>query len=159
MHGLLQKLLPRAPVFLDSADLVDLREIFTDGVHVSETITLLATPRVLTRPWCLLELWQAAARGKPLVVVHIAARGLELSGGTAAIHARFLEDARILLQDLPAQLASRVSACAARSSASTRSTVESSVRIGCVWEVSMLPSSGPPHAAHYHGQNTRVTVG
>ena len=30
---------------------------------------------------------------------------------------------------------------------------ESSVRIGCVWEVSMLPSS-----AHHHGQNTGVSV-
>ena len=84
--------------------------MYTDGVHVSETITLLATPRVLTRPWCLLELWQAAARGTPLVVVHIAARGLDLQGGTGAIHARFLEDAQRLLLDLPAELAARVSA-------------------------------------------------
>ena len=46
-----------APVYLDSTDLVDLRTLFTEGVLRSDVIVLLATEFVLTRPWCILELW------------------------------------------------------------------------------------------------------
>ena len=44
-----------APVFLDSADLADLRTLFTDGVAQADTLVLLGTASVLRRPWCLLE--------------------------------------------------------------------------------------------------------
>ena len=46
-------------VFIDSNDLTDLNEIFDKGVHQSEMIILLGTKGVLTRPWCLLELYYA----------------------------------------------------------------------------------------------------
>lgn len=39
------------PVYLDSSTLSDLRTLFTEGVHKSDVIVLLATRGVLTRPW------------------------------------------------------------------------------------------------------------
>ena len=38
-------------VFLDSNELSDLRRLFADGVRKSDTVILLATAGVLTRPW------------------------------------------------------------------------------------------------------------
>lgn len=49
MHDMLRKML-HAPVFLDSSSLADLRKLITEGVHKSETVLLLATKGVLSRP-------------------------------------------------------------------------------------------------------------
>ena len=49
MHDMLRKML-KAPVFLDSSVLSDLRTLITDGVHKSDTLVLLATKQVLSRP-------------------------------------------------------------------------------------------------------------
>ena len=59
LHDILCKML-RSPIYYDSSTLSDLRTLFTDGVHQSDVIVLLATKGVLTRPWCLLEIFEAA---------------------------------------------------------------------------------------------------
>ena len=58
-----------------SADLPDLRVLFTRGVHRSDALVLLATKDVLTRPWCLLELWEAQRAAVPIIVFVIVGRG------------------------------------------------------------------------------------
>ena len=67
LRDLLQRMLG-CPVFLDSSDLTDLRALFTDGVHRSDVLVLLATEKLLTRPWCILELWEAVSN---LSLIHI----------------------------------------------------------------------------------------
>lgn len=68
-----------ADVFLDSANLVDLRALFTEGVHKSEVFVAIATKDYLTRPWCLLELWEAHQANRPVLVMPITGRGYEKS--------------------------------------------------------------------------------
>merc|ERR1719199_537593 len=46
------------PAYLDSADLVDLRALFNEGVHKTDVLVILATKSVFTRPWCLMEMWE-----------------------------------------------------------------------------------------------------
>jgi len=74
MHDMFRKML-KAPVFLDSSTLNDLRDLITEGVHKSDTLILLATRGVLARPWCLLELLETAREGIPVVVVQMANGG------------------------------------------------------------------------------------
>ena len=70
MHDTLRKML-QSPVFLDSSSLADLRKLITDGVRKSDTVVLLATKGVLTRPWCLLELYTAIRLGVPVVLIEL----------------------------------------------------------------------------------------
>jgi hypothetical protein len=56
-----------------SSDLTDLRKLFSRGLEQSEVLVLLCSPNVLTRPWCLLELWEAHRHAIPVVPVRIAA--------------------------------------------------------------------------------------
>lgn len=70
MHDILRRML-KTPVFLDSSTLNDLRKLITDGVHKSDTIVFLGTPGVLSRPWCLLELLEAARKKVPVIVVQM----------------------------------------------------------------------------------------
>ena len=74
IHDMLRKML-RVPVFLDSSALNDMRKLITDGVQKSDCLLLLATKSVLTRPWCLIELHEAARKNIPLVIVQLATRG------------------------------------------------------------------------------------
>ena len=74
MHDVLRRMLT-CPVFLDSSTLSDLRGLITDGVHKSETLVLLATKGVLTRPWCLIELFEAKRAGVPIVICELANSG------------------------------------------------------------------------------------
>ena len=46
--------------YLDSTHLVDLRTLFTRGVHKTDVLVILATKGVFTRPWCVMEMWEAA---------------------------------------------------------------------------------------------------
>ena len=62
-------------VFIDSNDLVDLEKIFEEGVLKSEMIVLLGTKGVLTRPWCLLELYEARRHDIPVVTFAMSAHG------------------------------------------------------------------------------------
>ena len=76
----------------DSSNLDDLRRLFTDGVHKSCTLVLLATEGVLTRPWCLLELWEAHRLKIPVIVMPVAGKKYEP------------DEARALLQNLEERL-------------------------------------------------------
>ena len=61
------------PVFLDSDDLRDLRNL-REHVRESEVMIVVQTSGVLTRPYCLLELYTAVEAGRPLVGVTIDAK-------------------------------------------------------------------------------------
>ena len=82
------------PVYLDASNLADLRELFASGVHVSEVFVLLLTENVLTRPWCLLELHEAARRHKPIVMLSLKGKRFDF------------DDAFELLSDLEGNLPS-----------------------------------------------------
>ena len=43
----------KTPIYYDSSTLADLRTLFTAGIHLSDTVVLVATKGVLTRPWCV----------------------------------------------------------------------------------------------------------
>ena len=90
LKDLLERMLG-ARVYLDSVDLVDLGTL-VDGVHASDCVVLLGTPGVLTRPWCIVELYSAHARGIPVVLLQIARRELDL------------DDAARLIDDLETEL-------------------------------------------------------
>ncbi|KAL3912190.1 MAG: hypothetical protein SGPRY_008420, partial [Prymnesium sp.] len=77
MHDILRKML-KAPVFLDSSVLSDLRNLITEGVHKSDSLVLLVTRGVFSRPWCLLELLEVARKGIPVVMVQMANCWLDL---------------------------------------------------------------------------------
>merc|ERR1719424_347162 len=87
--------------YLDSNDLVDLRTLFNEGVHKSDVLVTLATKGVLTRPWCLLEMWEAALNETPIVLFPVV-------GGNWTP-----DDARTLLSDLMGQMQSRNQWCMA----------------------------------------------
>lgn len=89
LHDMLRKML-RAPVYLDSSTLSDLRTLFTEGVHKSDCIVLLATKGVLTRPWCLLEILEARRKVVPIVPVGVA--GLNLDVGEMRHYICHLEE-------------------------------------------------------------------
>ena len=102
--------------YLDSNDLVDLRTLFNEGertpsrtctfkpdsslmicpcvagVHKSDVLVILATKGVLTRPWCLMEMWEAAVNQIPIVLFPVVG-----SDWTQ-------EDACTLLSDLVGQM-------------------------------------------------------
>jgi hypothetical protein len=79
--------LKRRQIFLDSDNLNNLIDI-PKHVADSDVIVLLLTPEVLSRPWCLVELYTAVQEKKPLIV-------LELGGKAKAT------DLRRILDDLP----------------------------------------------------------
>ena len=89
LRDLLQRM-ANAPVFLDSSDLADLKRLFTDGVQQSDVLVVLGTKGVLTRPWCILEIDDAARHDIPIVVVPIEGRGFSFDD--AADHVTHLEE-------------------------------------------------------------------
>lgn len=70
-HGL-----SKTDIFLDSDNLHKISELL-DEVKRSENLVVLLTKRVLTRPWCLLELWAAHQNGVNIVPVKIECRGAD----------------------------------------------------------------------------------
>ena len=64
--------------YLDSTDLVDLRTLFNEGVHKTDVVVILATKGVFTRPWCLMEMWEAAVTQVPIVLFPVVGQGFEL---------------------------------------------------------------------------------
>ena len=72
------------------------------GVHKSDVLVVLATKSVLTRPWCLLEMWEAALNEIPIVLFPVVG-----SGWTP-------DDARTLLSDLMGQMQTRNPSCTPR---------------------------------------------
>ena len=78
----------RRRVFLDSDDLRDLSQL---AAHVldSDVIIVVQSAHVLSRPYCLLELYTAITQGVPVV-------GVSLASGSAAHSYSFEESARFL---------------------------------------------------------------
>ena len=70
-------------------------------MHKSDVVVGLATKGVLTRPWCLLEMWEAAVNQIPIVLFPVA------GGGWTP------DDARTLLSDLMGQMQARNPSCMA----------------------------------------------
>ncbi|KAL1499616.1 hypothetical protein AB1Y20_011815 [Prymnesium parvum] len=84
IHDMLRKML-ESPVFLDSSALSDLRNLITEGVHKSDTLVLLATKGVLSRPWCLLELLEASRMSIPIVIVQMVNSGFSFDAARAFV--------------------------------------------------------------------------
>merc|ERR1711953_514564 len=63
-------------VFLDSADLTDLTSL-KDKVKNSHNLVLLLTPKVFTRPWCIVEVVTAIKSNVNIVPVEIQRPGLK----------------------------------------------------------------------------------
>ena len=76
LHDLLAKML-RYPVFLDSANLTDLRQLITNGVNDSDVFLVLATKGYITRPWCLLEIVHATRLNTPVLLIDIKNGGFD----------------------------------------------------------------------------------
>ena len=66
LKDLLQRM-SAAEVFLDSSNLADLSVLFSHGVQQADCLLLLCSTKVLSRPWCLLELFEAQQSGIPIV--------------------------------------------------------------------------------------------
>ena len=60
-----------APVFIDSDDLMDLRQLQLQ-VTQSDVLVLFQTRNLLTRPWCLVEIFTALKNEVPIVAVCVA---------------------------------------------------------------------------------------
>ena len=88
-----------SPAYLDSTDLVDLRLLFQDGVHKTDAFVILATKGVLTRPWCIMEMWEAARHQIPIVLFPVIGGGFDLA------------DAKHLLSNLEVEMESRNQYC------------------------------------------------
>ena len=87
------------PAYLDSTNLLDLRTLFNEGVHKTDVLFILATKGVFTRPWCLMEMWEAAVKRVPIVLFPV------VRGGWT------LEDTVTLLSDLQGQMQVRNPGC------------------------------------------------
>ena len=57
-------------VFLDSDDLKDLRELLV-AVRESDCLLLFQSSGVLTRPWCLLEIYHAVLAHVPIITINV----------------------------------------------------------------------------------------
>jgi len=77
----------------------NIRLLFVVGVHKSDVIVILATKGVLTRPWCLMEMWEAAVNQIPVLLFPVVNNGWTL------------DDARMLLSDLAGQMQGRNQWC------------------------------------------------
>ena len=76
LHDMLAKML-RYPVFLDSANLTDLRQLISNGVADSDVMLVLGTKGLFTRPWCLLEVVHSARLKVPTIIVEIRNSGFD----------------------------------------------------------------------------------
>eukprot|EP00966_Prymnesium_polylepis_P241027 5574583-Prymnesium_polylepis.1 len=78
IHDAFRKML-QSPVFLDSSTLRDLRQLIVEGLLKSDVFILLLTRGVLTRPWCLIEIYEAWVHGIPIVPVEISGGGFSFA--------------------------------------------------------------------------------
>merc|ERR1719329_1183065 len=62
--------------FLDSEDLQNLEQLQSQ-VRSSANVVVLLTTNVLTRPWCLVEIWAAYEAGIPVLPVEVSKPGNE----------------------------------------------------------------------------------
>ena len=91
LHDALEYMLS-ADVYLDSSELTELRLVFTQGVRKSEVMVVLLTEGLLSRPWCLLEVYEATKLRKPVILLMLKGKGFGF------------EDARNLLSNLETEL-------------------------------------------------------
>ena len=70
LYDMLAKML-QYPVFLDSAKLIDLRQLISHGVADCDVMLVLATKKYITRPWCLLEILHATRLKTPIIVLDV----------------------------------------------------------------------------------------
>jgi len=84
LHDLLRKAL-RCAVFLDSDTLTDLRNLFDEGVYESDVLLVLFTPHILTRPWCLLEMYAAAKADVPVLFLHLTTKPYHMENAVAFV--------------------------------------------------------------------------
>ena len=63
-------------VFLDSDNLMNLGQLM-EQVKLSDTLLLLQTANVLTRPWCLVEVYVALKHGVGIVAVNVSGKGYD----------------------------------------------------------------------------------
>lgn len=88
-------LMSGASAYLDSTDLVDLRTLFENGIKKSDVVVVIGTKGILTRPWCLMELWEAHQNNIPCVLFPVSGKGWDK------------DDARFLLAQLETELEKR----------------------------------------------------
>ena len=74
LKDLLQRMID-TDVFLDSEDLVDLRDLFDSGVHSSDVLVVLCTEHIALRPWCLCEILEASRGQVPVMPVVLEGKG------------------------------------------------------------------------------------
>ena len=65
---------PSCTIYTDSDDLKQLTGLL-ESVVESDVIIVLQTSGLLTRPWCLLEIYHAAIHGVPLIAVNLVGCG------------------------------------------------------------------------------------
>eukprot|EP00966_Prymnesium_polylepis_P123469 2854731-Prymnesium_polylepis.1 len=68
----------RAAIYLDSSSLTDLRELLEGGLAQSDVVVIMLSRGVFTRPWCLLELWQARRSEVPVLPLWLANGGFNV---------------------------------------------------------------------------------
>ena len=76
LHNMLAKML-RYSVYLDSANLTDLRQLITNGVGDCDVMLMLGTKGLFSRPWCLLEVMHSARLKVPTIIVDIKNSGFD----------------------------------------------------------------------------------
>ena len=76
LHNMLAKML-RYPIFLDSANLTDLRQLISNGVGDCDVMLVLGTKGLFSRPWCLLEIMHSARLKVPTIIVDIKNSGFD----------------------------------------------------------------------------------
>ena len=67
----------KRPVFLDATDADDIKKILNVGVVNSDVLLLVQTKNVLTRPWCLLELYTAVRNNVPVLPLVVEGGGYD----------------------------------------------------------------------------------
>ena len=54
LYDLLRKML-RAPIYLDSSSLIDLRQLFTEGIHQSDSVLPYPRSQVICPSWSIVD--------------------------------------------------------------------------------------------------------
>mmetsp|Transcript_27319 Transcript_27319/g.55000 ORF Transcript_27319/g.55000 Transcript_27319/m.55000 type:complete len:485 (-) Transcript_27319:453-1907(-) len=78
MREVLSKMLSGCEAYLDSENLIDLRLLISDGVLKADVLVILGSKHVLSRPWCLLEMFEAVQKGIPVVLVLMKGNPLDI---------------------------------------------------------------------------------
>lgn len=80
----------QSPIFLDSEDLEDLTQLQAH-VRTSQTLLLLCTPGMLTRPWILVEIWTAIEHDIKILPVFLLKAGMQFQPPGEEFYAGLLD--------------------------------------------------------------------